>query len=103
MNEISNYKVAKSIRLGDGSLIVLLDMLAARDVPLEDKERNVYRLNADGGVEWRVCTGDPVYPGSPFTGIGFGADQKLLAYRWDGSEYEIDVTTGAAIPRKLTK
>jgi hypothetical protein len=52
---------------------------------------------------WRVDAGDPIYPGSPFTGIGFSADHQLLASRWDGTEYEIDVTSGVAVPRKLTK
>ena len=78
-------------------------LAASASVPLADRERNIYRLNADGGVAWRISASDPVYPGSPFTGIGFDIDHKLLAYRWDGTEYEIDLVTGTAAPRKLAK
>ena len=104
MTEITKYKVAKTLGLKDGSSIVLLDMLAApASVPLVDQECNVYRLDASGRVVWRVLASDPVYPGAPFTGIGFGTDGRLLAYRWDGTDYEIDVNTGRATRLRLGK
>jgi hypothetical protein len=104
MREISKYKVAKVLQLKDGSSIVLLDMLAApASVPLADRECNIYRVDANGRVVWRVSAGSPIHAGASFTGIGFSTDGRLRAYRWDGVEYEVDEITGMAVPLRFTK
>jgi hypothetical protein len=101
---IDSSKIHKEVRLEDGSRIVLLDRLAAPlSVPDEDVERNVYKLSPTGAVQWQIEAGSGVYARSPFTGIGWGKSGKFMAYRWDGTEYILNVDTGKAEPHALAK
>jgi hypothetical protein len=104
MRTIDLNKVSKEIRLDNGDRIVMLDMLAAdKSLPSDSIEQNIYRLSASGEVMWQVSASGPVYDRSPFTGIGIEDDGVLHAYRWDGTEYIVDVQSGKAQPHRLSK
>ncbi len=104
MKTIDITKVGKELPLDEGSRIVLLDLLAApASVPDEEVAHNVYRLSAKGNVQWQIETGGGVYPRTPFTGIYWGEDGQLVAYRWDGTEYIVNLETGKAEPHTLAK
>jgi hypothetical protein len=100
----SEPQVARQIRLDDGSLIVLLDMLAVSpEVPQQDVENNIQRVTKDGQVIWCVSGAPPVYSRSPFTGMALNSDHDLIAYRWDGGQFKINIDTGVAEPVNLAR
>jgi hypothetical protein len=66
-------------------------------------ERNVYRLSPNGIIQWQIDAGSGAYQRTPFTGIEFGDKGMLTAYRWDGTEYCVDLDTGTSIPQRLSK
>lgn len=98
------YEVEKRLLLDDGSEVVLFDMLAAPpSVPDLDNEQNIVRRTPKGSIIWRISAQPPVYPRSPFTGMGYNEEGVLIAYRWDGTSFKVDIQTGAATPFLLTK
>lgn len=102
MSDLSKYRIAKQITLDDGSGIVLFDMLGVSEsVPQDTIENNIYRLSPQGRVVWRISAQAPIYPRSPFTGVGYDDRKQLVAYRWDGDQYQIDLNTGVARPLRL--
>jgi hypothetical protein len=104
MSHTDKYKIAKTIELSDGSEIILFDMLMAPSiVSVEDVEQNIYRRDRHGKVIWRISAAPPVYPRSPFTGIGYDDQGRLLAYRWEGGQYQIDLNTGGATALQLSR
>jgi hypothetical protein len=104
MKTIDPTKISKEVPLDDGSRIVLLDRLAApASVPDEDVAYNVYKLSPNGSVQWQIEAGSGVYARTPFTGIYWGETGRLMAYRWDGTEYIVDAETGKAQPYTLAK
>ncbi len=104
MKTIDLKKISKEIRLDNGDRIVLLDMLAAdKSLSSASIDQNIYRVSASGDVIWQVSAGEPVYDRSPFTGIVIEDDGVLHAYRWDGTEYIVDVQSGEAQPYRLSK
>jgi hypothetical protein len=104
MKTIDLTKIGKEVPLNDGSRIVLLDLLAApASVPDEDVSRNVYKLASTGRVEWQIDVESGVYSRAPFTGIYWGENGQFMAYRWDGTEYAVNLDTGKARPHLLAK
>lgn len=64
--------------------------------------RNVYGINYNGEVIWRIENGTFVYKDSPFTGMSkLGDKVKLL--NWDGSDWIVDPETGEVIERSFSK
>lgn len=92
------------IDLDDGSSIVLFDVLGKRNALRDEHhELNVQRLDSGGGMMWRIAAGPPIFEGSPFTNVWLEASGKLMAQRWDGVEYEVDIETGSARPIRFLK
>ena len=88
-------KTIKALTLPDGSKIVLLDMLAAAKItPIEDVNRNVFKLDQKGQIIWQISTPVGIYERTPYTNVYLDSTGKLKAYCWDGMEYEIDIDTG---------
>lgn len=104
MTPTHSRPVAMRIQLDDGTSVVLLDMLAvSSEVPQQDVENNIRRVTPDGHVIWQVSGTEPVYPRSPFTGMLLDENRNLIAYRWDGGQFKIDVDTGIAEPVNLAR
>ena len=89
--------VKKSLRLPDGSEIVLTDMSSPdKSVPDFEVEQNVFKIDADGNKLWQIKPAPPVRPRTPFTNIYFSPAGTLRAFRFDCYEHEIDIDTGEA-------
>ena len=101
MNGMSR-KVLQQIDLGDGTRVVVFDVLGDKSVPVEEANRNVYRLSDADAIIWQVEVSSGIYERAPFTGLHLDGE-KLVAYRWDGVEYVLDVATGKAIPENLVR
>lgn len=101
-SEIDLRDIKKVIDLSDGSKVLLLDRLGKKDeYTKEERARNVYRVKADGSIIWQVKSKFDS-DGGPFTNIQY-TDGVLAAYRWDGGDYEIDIETGEATPKRFAK
>ena len=96
---IDQSEIKQQVSLANGERVVLLDRLGK--YPKEEAARNVYRLNKDGDVLWRVRSQFD-NEGNPFTRIS-NEQGKLTAYRWDGGTYGIDKETGNATPLQLDR
>jgi len=84
----------------DNDFIVLRDTLAAKELSVNEAQRNVYRTRRDGTVVWQVA---PRPNGAgPFTNVYFD-NGVLKAYAWDGGEYTLDVATGAITSSELMR
>ena len=99
------YQVAKeSLRLSDGGMIVLFDMLRAPDsVALEEVDGNVYRLSKGGEFIWQISVSQKTRPNLPFTNIFFDEEGALKAFRFNCVVYKIDINTGVAVPTDFWK
>ncbi|MFC7287290.1 hypothetical protein ACFQPC_04485 [Herminiimonas glaciei] len=87
--------VKKSFPLTNGDSLVLIDMLGrAKAATWEDANRNVYRFDPSGRVIWRIASRSEADEKLPYTNIYFGELGELMAYCWDGDEYEINSDTG---------
>ena len=78
-------------------------LCAPESIPDSDVERNICRVDGKGHLIWRILVGSGIYPRTPFTGIGFDEQNRLLAYRWDGTDYLIDLDSGEAKPLRLSR
>ena len=80
--------------LGDGTRIVLFQITGTyQDLPIVERNRNIFRLHPDGGVIWRVPLHRSDYD-DPFVGFRFESD-RLLGFTWDGWRFEIDIIDGS--------
>lgn len=85
--------------LANGDRLILLDRLG--NYPVEERARNIYLLDKDGNVLWRIHSRFDD-EGHPFTRL-HDEHGVITAYRWDGGMYGIDLTTGAATPLHLVR
>lgn len=101
MNKLPHNNISVSIRVHDGS-ILLLDMLARKDISNQVKSCNIFKVSLAGNIEWQIQAQEPVTEGAPFTGVAW-EEGELHAYRWDGTEFLVDAKTGIAKPLRLSK
>ena len=102
MNKLPHKNIAESVDTNDGGSIVLVDMLAKKGFSNNERSCNVFKVSSAGDIQWQIKAQEPVTEGAPFTGIAW-EDGELHAYRWDGTEFIIDETTGIATPLRLSK
>lgn len=87
----------QEILLDDGSRII------ARDDPEPpgtgadyNFSNNVYRVAADGSSMWQIDAGKGGDGRAPFTSLRIDSEGRLMAFRWDGCDFAVDVDTGKA-------
>jgi hypothetical protein len=95
-------RLLQQIDLGDGTRVVVVDVLGNKSVPTEEANRNIYRLNGADGIIWQVQVDPGIYERAPFTGLQLEGG-RLVAYRWDGVEYVLDIATGRAVPTDFVR
>lgn len=66
------------------------------------ENENVYGIDYEGEVLWRVPRRRTVYQDSPYTGMRAEADRVRL-FNWDGLELLIDPTTGGVLEERSGK
>lgn len=59
-------------------------------------DRNVYAFNADGTLKWQIheVPGGGDYP-KPFTSLKLEGRDKIIAYNWIGTDYQVDLEDGS--------
>ena len=75
------------LSLPDGSRIVL------RERAVGDSPRNVFRLSADGKILWQIGPNKDERAQS-YVEVYFKNTTKLIAYNFNGWEYEVNLDTG---------
>jgi|688.fasta_scaffold657240_1 hypothetical protein len=104
MSKLPGKRISKTLPLPDGGGIVLVDMMGLpKTTPLDDVNRNVYRLTGEGDIVWQIGTlaeGDERFP---YTNIFIDDKGFLKAYCWDGGEYVADWDTGSINAGDLLK
>jgi hypothetical protein len=94
MKKIDLRNLGQGIELDDGSRIILIDTLGKQsEYPSPDRFRNIFRLAKSGTPIWQVRTDYDDDKSGPFTSVGY-KERKLLANRWAGLLYEINLETG---------
>jgi hypothetical protein len=88
------------LALSGGCTIILLEGLGSK-ITAPDRSRNVISIDVGGNINWRIRS-DFDLEGNPFTRI-YLEEGQLMAYRWDGGAYSIDVITGFATPMRLDR
>lgn len=63
---------------------------------------NIFGVSYDGKILWQIEKVEHVNRDSPYTGMS-KKDNLLLAYNWDGFDYQINPKTGKIINRKFVK
>lgn len=86
--------ILKEIALPDGQAILLYEPPAATGNLLAEDYNNVVRIDSDGGIIWRVGAPSPAKPSDAFVEIEAG--QCLIARRFFGDRFDIDIETGRA-------
>lgn len=89
----------KSLSLQDGGRIILEDVIG-KPISGERKQRNIYRLSANGDTVWRVSGPED---DDPYTNVYFTETGLLMGYNWNGGEYQIDAETGKAVFKAFLK
>lgn len=86
----------------NGVFVVLLD------IPNDDNTiDNIFALNIDGKKLWRVQSVDKVYPNitkfSPYVGMSLLANGNISATNYFGMNYEISITDGTILSKRMVK
>jgi hypothetical protein len=90
------------LALADGRQIILLDRLGKGDhFSKAEVARNIYCVALGENLAWQVHS-DFDGEGQPFTHIRID-DGSVLAYRWDGGTYTINLESGRATPVSLDR
>ncbi|MEX2112576.1 MAG: hypothetical protein WD845_05285 [Pirellulales bacterium] len=93
MKSINKHEV----ELDDESVIRVVDMLSApKSTPAQEVSYNVFRFDNDNRMVWRIQADVGTQDRNPFVGLTIQEDGQLVAFRWDGGAYAIDVDTGKA-------
>lgn len=104
MTKLLGKKIFKSLPLPDGGEIALVDTMGSpKSVPLDDVNRNVYRVTGEGDIVWQIETLAEGDERLPYTNIYIDDLGFLKAYCWDGGEYVADWDTGAINAGDLLK
>lgn len=94
MTELASERPEKvRLNLPNGEHIVLVNMLAKAG-SADEVNRNVYKLNREGEVLWRIESDASGEELQPFTNISFDENGTLKAYCWNGAEYSVDLESG---------
>ncbi len=83
------------ISVGTDSYIVLVDTMGDRTVVGDECNKNIYCVNSNYDVVWQVKVDETGFEADPFVYIWLD-NKKLLANKFHGNEYEIDISTGMA-------
>lgn len=100
--KIDIKRISHEVALDGGDRIVVLSFLDDPRANAGEKiQRNLFRLDRDNHVKWQVGGYEPL-SSSTFTNL-YWKEEELFAYNFDGVEYQIDLETGAATPKRLLK
>lgn len=81
----------------DGVLVVRVDP----DPGSKDNE-NIFGVDANGAILWKVPVRKYIYDDSPYTGIK-KAGQNVELFNWDGTELLVNPSTGGVIQETYGK
>ncbi len=99
MSSVNLEIVKQKCELPNGDLIVLLDR---EKVEKNTQQHNVYRISANGSVQWQVADYQTMPALSTFTNIKL-IGEYIEAYNFDGGMYKVSVEDGSILGSELMR
>ncbi len=97
LSEQLKSRIQKQIALGNSRLLVLIDVFDLNGLSSEDQNSNVYCLNEDQSINWKIQAGGIVGNIDPFVGLTKSPDGSYQASRSNGNVFSIDTQNGTAV------
>jgi hypothetical protein len=101
LNHDSNLPF-EDVVLSDGRRLVRIKV-PATGYAAEEANRNLFLVDAEGRVVWRVAYHECVHGDDPFVGFNVGADGVVTGLTWDGWKLEINLADGTLKETGWTK
>ena len=80
--------------LSNGTRLLQLQV-PAEGYPVEEVNRNVFLIDVEGKVIWRVAYHECVRGDDPFVRLDIAPDGTTTGLTWDGWRFEINVADGS--------
>lgn len=90
------------ISLPSGGTVVLVLASVLKDTSSDEYYRNIFRLDGDHKVVWRVHGDFDTERSGRYTKLWFDGF-SLTSSRWDGGRYQINIETGRSEPAWLER
>jgi hypothetical protein len=87
-------RIQTQISLGDGRVLVLINMFDLNDLSAEEQNTNIYCLNSDQTIAWKIGADAIIGDIDPFVGLFQTQDGTFKAARSSGNLLSIDLLTG---------
>ncbi len=103
---ISPSETNPKLLLPDGDAIVRVPITQQNiDLPKEEVNRNVFRVDREGRIKWRVAyyEKDATYGNDGFVEVRLGPSGELLGTTFTGFEFEIGMADGRLKKKGWTK
>jgi hypothetical protein len=88
-------KIYKEIVLDKLNRVVLLDVSTEKDFSKKENTENVYLIDNDNNIIWQVKTSNERFKDDMFVAIKRSENGDLIAKRFSGFKYKVDLNTGS--------
>lgn len=87
-------KIYKKLQLNNSNSIVLIDISEAHNISRDENNLNVYLIDKDYKVIWQIDAKDTAFNKDMFVSIKISDQGELIAKRFSGFKYKVDIKTG---------
>lgn len=97
LNQIS--KIYKQIDIGDRKKIVMIDIMGDKNISNNELLSNIYCIDEHHFILWQVkeIKTKPAFEDDGFVYLGINNNGEIVADRFSGFTYKIDIQTGEAV------
>ena len=98
MNKLTEQQIKKIYQRVHikGNELVLIDISDRKDISMEENNANIYFLNQNSEIIWQIKAKNTAFDRDMFTSMEFNLQGELIASRFSGFEYVVDLETGIA-------
>ena len=92
-------KIYKKVELDNDDQIVLIDVSEDKYMPSPESNFNIYRVTKEYEIIWQIkeVNTKPIDDADMFVYVGMNNNGEIIADRYSGYEYKINLDTGEAI------
>lgn len=99
MNKLSQCQlklIDKKINIEKNKYIVQLDVSGDKSISERELNANIYCIDGCNNILWQINASHGTYDGDPFVSLELTHKNKLVARRFFGKKYLIDIESGFA-------
>jgi hypothetical protein len=96
-------RISQTISIAEGRRVVLIDVPGDDSFNADDSNHNIYCIDNDFSVIWKVAGDGIIYGVDPFVQIKLKENGLIEARRFFGNIFEIDIGSGALVRTGWTK